>query len=60
MERRFYKLVKATVDCELFNEVKMLDISKHFIIFFSFKHLTDFQPRFCFRRYDNEDSEREN
>ncbi|CAD7082284.1 unnamed protein product [Hermetia illucens] len=27
MERRFYKLVKATVDCELFNEVKMLDIT---------------------------------
>ncbi|XP_037907511.1 odorant receptor 63a-like [Hermetia illucens] len=27
MERRFYKLVKATVDCELFNEVKMLDIN---------------------------------
>ncbi|CAD7082283.1 unnamed protein product [Hermetia illucens] len=25
MEKRFYKLVKAAVDCELFNEVKMLD-----------------------------------
>lgn len=35
MEKRFYKLVKAAVDCELFNEVKMLDKSD-----FMFIHLT--------------------